>query len=225
LIEGTIVEGGPAPGSNYFMDLSGFCDSGGGNSHVLSMMAYGLGLNSAPSGMANGLPGFVTDKFTNLTSTISAASSQIDPSVAAAVQGYVNQAQTFFNAGLAESASDGYSCAMNSLATGDAYVRAHLPAFLGAAPPGNPNPAGDIDGRLANLFLPIDLYFLMQSANAAWPTSNVPPCVSLSPTPATVVLSSASPAAATLTWSPATGHFHCRSRRLSARSPRATAPS
>ncbi len=77
------------------MDLSGFCDSGGGNSHVLSMMAYGLGLNSAPSGMANGLPGFVTDKFTNLTSTISAASAQIDPSVGATVQGYVNQAQSF----------------------------------------------------------------------------------------------------------------------------------
>ncbi len=78
LIEGTIVEGGPAPGSNYFMDLSGFCDNGGGHSHILSMMAYGLGLNSAPSGMATGLPGFVTDKFTNLTSTISAASAQID---------------------------------------------------------------------------------------------------------------------------------------------------
>jgi hypothetical protein len=207
LIEGGDVEGGPAPGSNYFVDLSGFCDSGGGHTHVLSMLAYGLGLNSASSGMPAGLPGFVTDKFTNLTSTISAASSQIDPSVAATVQGYVNQAQTFFNGGLAETASNGYSCAMNSLATGDSYVRAHLPAFLGAAPPGNPNPAGDIDGRLANVFLPIDLYFLMQSANAEWPTSNVPPCVSLTTTPATVILSSASPAAAALTWGPATAAF------------------
>jgi hypothetical protein len=207
LIEGTIVEGGPAPGSNYFMDLSGFCDSGGGHSHVLSMMAYGLGLNSAPSGMANGLPGFVTDKFTNLTSTISAASAQIDPSVAATVQGYVNQAQTFFNGGVADSSSNGISCAMNSLASGDAYVRSHLPSFSGAAPPGNPNPAGDFDGRLANLFLPIDLYFLMQSANAEWPTTNVPPCVTLTPSPATVTLSSASPAAATLTWGPATTAF------------------
>jgi hypothetical protein len=203
LIEGTIVEGGPAPGSNYFIDLSGFCDSGGGHSHVLSMMAYGLGLNSAPSGMATGLPGFVTDKFTNLTSTISAASAQIDPAVGATVQGYVNQAQTFFNAGLAESASNGYSCAMNSLASGDAYVRANLPAFSGLAPPGNPNPAGDIDGRLANLFLPIDLYFLTQSANAEWPTTNVPPCVALTPAPATLTISSASPAAATLSWGPA----------------------
>ena len=118
-IEGTIVEGGPAPGSNYFMDLSAFCDNGGGNTHVLSMLAYGLGLNSAPSGMANGLPGFVADKFTNLTNTIAAASSQIDPNVAATVQGYVAQAQNYFNSGVAETASNGYSCAMNSLASAD----------------------------------------------------------------------------------------------------------
>jgi hypothetical protein len=207
LIEGSIVEGGPAPGSHYFMDLSGFCDDGGGNSHVLSMLAYGLGLNSAPSGMANGLPGFVADKFTNLTSTISAANPQIDPSVAATVQGYLNQAQTFFNGGLADTATNGYSCAMNSLASADAYVRSHLPAFSGLAPPGNPNPAGDIDGRLANLFLPIDLFFLMQPANAEWPTNNVPPCVTLTPSPATVTLSSVSPAAATLTWGPASTAF------------------
>jgi hypothetical protein len=208
LIEGTIVEGGPAPGSNYFMDLSGFCDNGGGHSHILSMMAYGLGLNSATSGMATGLPGFVTDKFTNLTSTIGAASAQIDPSVAATVQGYVNQAQSFFNGGLAESASNGFSCAMNSLASGDAYVRANLPAFSGAAPPGNPNPAGDLDGRLANLFLPIDLFFLMEPANAGWPTNDVPPCVTLTPSPATVIVTSAGPAAAaTLTWGPAATAF------------------
>lgn len=101
LIEGSVVEGGPAPGSNYFIDLSGFCDSGGGHTHVLSMIAYGLSLNSAQSGLANGLPGFVTDKFTNLTNTITAADSQIDLSVAATVQGYVSQAQAVFNSGAA----------------------------------------------------------------------------------------------------------------------------
>ena len=206
-IEGSIVEGGPAPGSNYFMDLSDFCDNGGGTSHVLSMLAYGLGLNSAPSGMANGLPGFVTDKFTNLTATISAASAQIDPSVAAAVQGYVAQAQTFFNNGVAETAANGYSCAMNSLATADSYVRANLPSFLGATPPGNPNPAGEIAGRLGNLFLNIDEFFLLQPPNTEWPTTNVPPCVTLTPTPATVTLTSTSPAAATLTWGPASPTF------------------
>ena len=207
LIEGSIVEGGPAPGSNYFMDLSDFCDNGGGTTHVLSMLAYGLGLNSAPSGMANGLPGFVTDKFTNLTNTLSAASGQIDPNVAATVQGYVTQAQNFFNGGVAETASNGYSCAMNSLASADSYVRANLPAFLGAAPPGNPNPAGEIVGRLGNIFLTIDEFFQLQPPNAEWPTTNVPPCETLTPTPATVTLTSASQVAATLSWGPATPAF------------------
>jgi Bacterial Ig-like domain (group 2) len=203
-IEGSVVEGGPAPGSNYFIDLSGFCDNGGGNTHILSMLAYGLGLNSAPSGLPNGLPGFVNDKFTNLSSTIAAVSNQIDPGVAATLQGYVSQAQTFFNSGVAESASNGYSCALNTLATADNFLRANLPSFMGAAPPGNPNPAGEIDGRLGNLFLPIDLYFLLQPPNTEWPTNDVPPCASLSAAPTTVTLSSAAPAAATLTWGPAT---------------------
>ena len=207
LIEGSIVEGGPAPGSNYFIDLSGYCDNGGGNSHILSMIAYGLGLNSAPSGLATGLPGFVTDKFTNLTATITAANAQIAPSVAATVQGYVSQAQTFFNSGVAESASNGYSCAMNSLASGDAFLRANLSSFMGTAPPGNPNPAGEIDGRLANLFLPIDLFFLLAPPNAEWPTNNVPPCETLTPSPATVTISSTTPAAATLNWGAATPAF------------------
>jgi hypothetical protein len=206
LIEGSIVEGGPAAGSNYFIDLSGYCDNGGGTSHILSMIAYGLGLNSAPSGLASGLPGFVTDKFTNLTATITAASAQIAPSVAATVQGYVSQAQSFFNSGVAETASNGFSCAMNSLASGDAYLRANLPSFMGAAPPGNPNPAGAIDGRLANLFLPIDLFFLLAPPNAEWPTNNVPPCETLTASPATV-LSSGAPVASTLTWGPATAAF------------------
>jgi Bacterial Ig-like domain (group 2) len=207
LIEGSIVEGGPAPGSNYFIDLSGFCDKGGGTTHVVSMFAYGLGLNSAPTGLANGLPGFVADKFTNLSNTITAASAQIDPGVTATLQGYVSQAQSYFNSGVAESASNGYSCALNSLASADNFLRANLPSFLGAAPPGNPNPAGEIDGRLGNLFLPIDVYFLLQPPNAEWPTNDVPPCASLSASPATVTLSSAAPAAATLTWGAATPTF------------------
>ncbi len=211
LIEGITDEGGPASGGNYFLDLTGFCDNGGGTSHVLSMMAYGLGVNSDPSGMPNGPPGFVTDKFTHLTHTISAASAQIgDP---ATVQGYVDQAQSFFKGGLDESASNGFSCALNSLASGDAYVHANLPAFSGLAPTiisptNNLNPAGDIDGRLANLFLVIDRFFLTQPANAEWPTNNVPPCVTLTPTPAPVIVSFGSPLpTATLSWGPATTKY------------------
>jgi Bacterial Ig-like domain (group 2) len=203
-IEGTVVEGGPASGSNYFIDLSGFCDKGGGNTHSVSMYSYGLGLNSAPSGLSTGLPGFVTAKFTNLESTITEAGAQIAPSAAATLQGYISQAQAYFNSGVAETTSNGFSCAMNSLASADSYLRSDLSSFSGAAPPGNINPAGEIDGRLANLFLWIDEGFLSQPPNAQWPTNNVPPCVTLTIAPATVVVSSATPGTATLTWAAAT---------------------
>ncbi len=100
-IEGTADEGVSPLGGNYFLDLTGFCDNGGGTSHVLSMMAYGLGLNSdTTTGMLTGTSGFVTDKFTHLTNTISAASGQIDPTVYPTVKGYVDQAQSFFNGGV-----------------------------------------------------------------------------------------------------------------------------
>jgi len=207
-IEGTVVEGGPAPGSNYFVDLSGLCDKGGGTVHSLSMQAYGLALNTATSGIPNGLPAFVTDKFANLQQTITNASGQINPSlIETTLSGYITQAQTYFNSGVAGSASNGFSCAMNSLASGDNYLRANLSAFSGAAPPGNTNPAGEISGRIANLFLTIDEYFLSEPPNMEWPTNNVPPCDSLTIAPATVVLSSVAPASATLTWAPVSATY------------------
>ena len=89
---------------------------------------------------------------------------------------------------------------MNSLASADSYLRSNLSAFSGASPPGNINPAGEIDGRLGNLFLTIDEYFLFQPPNMQWPTSNVPPCATLAVAPSTVVTSFTAPATATLTW-------------------------
>jgi hypothetical protein len=205
-IEGTIPEG------NTFIDLSGFCDSGGGNTHVLSMEAYGLGLNSVvgPNSLPRGLPGFVDDKFANLTQTITNAASQINDG--GTTQGYVNQAQTYFDSGVANTDANAYSCAMNTIATADAYVRGNPANFSGLAPPGNPNPAGDIDGRLANLFLSIDVDFLLQPPNAGWPTTNVPPCMTFAATPTTVI----APGAAQLTWSSGTGPYQAASCVLSA---------
>jgi len=203
-IEGTIVEGGPASDSNYFIDLSGLCDRGGGTVHSLSMQAYGLALNTASTGLPNGLPAFVTDKFANLQQTITNASGQINPSnVETTLLGYVSQALSYFNSGVAGTASNGFSCAMNSLASGDNYLRANLSAFSSLpGSQGNINPAGEISGRIANVFLTIDEYFLSEPPNTEWPTNNVPPCESLSVTPATVVVSSTAAGSATLAWSP-----------------------
>ena len=183
-VEGTIPEwtytGGSSPTwtgpqTPYFMDSSGFCDSGGGNSRVLSMASYGLGLNVAglPAG---GLPQFVEDKFANLIQTITIASAQITDSGTTLKS--VNQAKSYFNDGNGD--PNDYDCAMNTLATADAFVRANPSFFSGAVPPGNPNPAGDIDGRLGNLYLTIGVDFLLQPANATWPPASVPTCITLS---------------------------------------------
>lgn len=204
-VEGTIPEG------NTFIDLSGYCDSGGGNSHVASMIAFGLGVNSAQSGLPSGLPGFVDAKFANLTQTITNAVAQINDG--GTTQGYVTQAKTQFDNGVANTNANDYSCAMNTIATADAYVRNNPANFSGLPPPGNPNPAGDIDGRLANLFLTIDVDFLLQPPNPAWPTSSVPPCMTFTATPATVVLPGGS---GQLTWSSGTGPYPAASCVLSA---------
>ena len=168
------------------------------------MLAFGLGLNAAPSGLGSGsgsgLPGFVNTKFNNLLSTIQAATT-IATNVSMELQGYVQQSQAYFNGAVNNNVVDGYSCAANSIASADAYARASYSAFLPGAPPaGNYNPLGEIDGRLANLFLTIDAYFLMQAPNTTWPATNVPPCVTLSASPTTVTTGSA----VQLTWGPAT---------------------
>jgi hypothetical protein len=203
-IEGTIPEG------NSFIDLSGFCDNGGGHSHVASMISFGLGVNSAPTGLPNGLPGFVDDKFTNLTQTITNAGTQINDG--GTTQGSVAQAKSFFDSGVANSDANGYGCAMNTLATAESFVRNNPASFTGLAPPGNPNPAGDIDGRLANLFLTIGVDFLLQPPNREWPTKNVPPCITFAATPTSVI----APGAAQLTWSSGNGPFPAASCQLSA---------
>lgn len=168
------------------------------------MLAFGLGLNAASSGLGSGqgsgLPGFVNTKFDNLLSTIQAATT-IATNVSMQLQGYVLQSQAYFNSAVNNNVVDGYSCAANSIASADAYARANYSAFLPGAPPsGNYNPLGEIDGRLANLFLTIDAYFLMQVPNATWPATNVPPCVTLSASPTTVSTGSA----LQLSWGPAT---------------------
>jgi hypothetical protein len=200
-VEGTIVEDLTPP---FFIDTIGFCDSSGSNLKGASMLAFGLGLNAAPSGLGSGqgsgLPGFVTTKFNNLLATIQAATT-IGTNVSMQLQGYVLQSEAYFNSAVNNNAVDGYSCAANSIASADAYARANYSAFLPGAPPsGNYNPLGEIDGRLANLFLTIDAYFLMQAPNTTWPATNVPPCVTLSASPTTVTIGTA----LQLTWGPAT---------------------
>ena len=203
-VEGTIVEG------NTFIDLTAFCDKGGGNTHSLSMMAAGLGLNSSTSGLPSGLPGFVDTKFSNLVQTIKNAGTQI--SDGGTTQNYVAQAKTYFDNGVQNSDANSYACAMNTIATADAYIRSNPANFSGLAPPGNINPAGEFDARLGSIFPDIGVYFLLQAPNTEWPTSNVPPCMTFAASPTTVVLPGGT---AQLTWN-STGSYPASSCILSA---------
>ena len=191
--------------ANTFIDLTAYCEEPGTRSHSASMYAYGIALNSAASGLGSGpsggLNGFVTNKFTNLTTTLNNAinESQINGAVASTLQGYISQSQSYFNSGYQNDAPGGYSCALNSLASAESYLQANTNAnnfFYVQPPAGNPNVAGDLDGRLGNLFLAIDADFLDQVPNTSWPTTNVPPCVTLAASPAVVIAGNA----AALSW-------------------------
>jgi hypothetical protein len=48
---------------------------------------------------------------------------------------------------------------------------------------GNPNPAGDIDGRLANWYLTLNTELAGNTPNAIWPPNNVPACTPVSNNP------------------------------------------
>jgi YVTN family beta-propeller protein len=193
-VEGVIPEDQSLP--HAFIDLTAYCEAPGTRSHSASMYAYGIALNSAASGLGSGptggLYGFVTNKFTNLSTTLSNAinESQVNGTVASTLQGYISQSQAYFNSGYQNDAPGGYSCALNSLASTESYLQANTNAnnfFYVQPPAGNPNVAGDLDGRLGNLFLTIGADFLDQLPNTSWPTTNVPPCVTLAVSPATVI--------------------------------------
>jgi beta-lactam-binding protein with PASTA domain/sugar lactone lactonase YvrE len=191
-VEGTIVEDALTP---YFIDLTGFCDEPGVIQRGASMTSFGLALNTATSGLPNGLPGYVDSKYTNLLSTVGAAS--ITSSVAANLDTYIHDSETEFNAGVA-GAPNGFSCAAYWDDYADSYVRANLPAFSSnlTGSGGNPNPAFEISGRLANLFLTIETRAAGLAANTTWPPANVPACVTLSAASASVPAGTAT----TLSW-------------------------
>jgi sugar lactone lactonase YvrE len=206
-VEGVIPEDQALP--NTFIDLTSYCEAPGTHSHTASMYAYGIALNSAASGLGSGptggLYGFVTNKFNYLTTTLNNAigESQVNATVASTLQGYISQSQAYFNSGYQNDAPGGYSCALNSLASTESYLQANTSAsnfFYLQPPAGNPNVAGDLDARLGNLFLAIDADFLDQTPNTTWPTTNVPPCLTLAVSPAIVVAGNA----AALSWGAAT---------------------
>jgi hypothetical protein len=167
-VEGTIPEDsdaalfGPALGGQqgYLAEMTSSCDESTTNQRGISIYAIGLGLSSPTPAYANTLQ---SEKYEALQQTVSSALI-VPTSVQNTLAGYIGTAEDYVAAG-------SINCALNEIVTADNYVRSNLPDFYSnlVSGSGNPNPAGDIDGRLANWYLTINTELAGNPPNATWP--------------------------------------------------------
>jgi hypothetical protein len=153
--EGSIVEG------NSMLEITGACGSSAGLSRGLSLWGVGLKLNESA------LPGknttdkrvnFAASKYDGLTSTVTQAS--IATTFRTALVACINESRDYFN-------RKKYANAAGRLLTCDSLVAANESSFSSSL--GNPNPSGEIRGRLANLYLTINTRILGNPAPSTWP--------------------------------------------------------
>jgi hypothetical protein len=174
-IEGTIPED-TAYGTGALTELTSACDTSTTGARGVSIYAFGLGLNLGEGGINS----YVDNKYANLLSTVNTANiSNAPPShVQSTIANYITTSQTYFDGG-------NNSCALYQLVQADSYVRSNAnPGNFSSnlmttgAGGGNPNPAGDIDGRLGNLYLTINTEVAGNPPNTTWPVpaGSVPAC-------------------------------------------------
>jgi hypothetical protein len=165
-IEGTIAEDtlgiptlGGAPG--YLTELTSSCDTSTSGSHGISIFAYGLALSDSSLSYVYELQ---TQKYEALEEAVSDAAisaqtqSQLQTTITTA-ENYVTAAEGGVNV------TANIDCALAQIYATDLFLRAHLSDFssnlVTTAPGGgNPNPAGDIDSRLANWYLTLNTEIL-----------------------------------------------------------------
>jgi hypothetical protein len=205
--EGTIVEAQGDPlGLTPLIDSEGLCDNSLGFSRGGSYFAVGLIYNAVALGGPNGFSTFALKKYTNLFNTADAAniSTTITPPAVTSTKGALETALGQVNTYLGQ---QDYACAANEVVTTNALV-ANDPNPAANYPGdsvNNPNPWGEVQGRLANLYVILNTLILGNPTNAEWPLAlpDAPPVCG----PPTVTLNANMPTsiqpntATTLTWS------------------------
>jgi len=174
-IEGTIPEDSVS-GAGALTELTSACDTSTTGGRGVSMYVFGLGLNVGQEGINS----YVDNKYANLLSTVNTASISNSPplNIQSTLANFITTSQSYFDSG-------NNSCAVNQLAQADSFVRANanpsnfssnlVTEELGG---GDPNPAGDIDGRLGSLYLTINTEVAGNPPNSTWPVppTSVPAC-------------------------------------------------
>jgi hypothetical protein len=190
-VEGTIPEdsqfGSPLGGqAGYLTELTSTCDTSTTGSRELSVFAIGLGLSDTSQGYVYTLQ---SQKYQALQLTVENAA--ITPTVQTTLTNDITTAETYVTT--AQGGGDftsNINCALNEIAATDTFLRANLPAFssnlITVAPGGgNENPAGDVDGRLANWYTALNTMLAGNAPYASWPLppSAVPACTPVSTGP------------------------------------------
>jgi hypothetical protein len=157
--EGVVVEG------NVMLELTGACGSSRAFSRELSIWGVGLVLD------VDALPGATTEaklydfsltKYAAMTATIVAASASIADVTEGGLSSCLATSLSYFE-------RLKYLNAAAQLLACDGFIEQNLNSFAGST--ANPNPAGELRGRLANLYLTINTRILGNPANANWPPS------------------------------------------------------
>jgi len=155
--EGTIPEGAAV------VDITGYCDKAGGSTRGNSIWTIGGVLSPVVSSRQD-LIRFANDKLVNLGKTIKSGN------VARPVQGVLDvcliTSALFLNTGH-------YACAARNVWECDKLVANSAKSF--GSSPNNPNPYGDIRGRLGNLFYTINTRIQHNPPNPIWPLTAPPP--------------------------------------------------
>jgi hypothetical protein len=180
-VEGTMAEdslaGFPnlsgAPG--YLADLTGFCDTSTTGGRGISIFAYGVGLSNTSQSYVYALQ---NEAFEALQQTVAAGN--IASGVQSTLETEITAAEAYVTAAEGgNNVTPNLDCALNEIYTTDVYLRANLSAFasnLVTSPPGggNPNPAPDIDSRLAAWYLMLNTQ-IMGNQPPTPPTSTAYP--------------------------------------------------
>jgi hypothetical protein len=156
--EGVIPEGAEV------LDMTTFCDIDGSSTRGNSIYAVGGQLSSRLSADKRRLIGFTRDKLENLGRTVASAN------IARPMQDFLGRC-LISSAILVDTRH--YACAARKVWDCDQVVAANANSF--GSSPDNPNPFGDVRGRLGNLFFTLNSRILQNPPNHTWPLSSAPP--------------------------------------------------
>jgi hypothetical protein len=156
--EGTIPEGAAV------VDITGYCDKAGGSTRGNSIWTVGGQLSSAVSATTHELIDFTNQKLINLAETIQSAN--IAKPVKEKLDACLVKSARFLDKGH-------FSCAARKVSVCDELVADSATSFSSSTD--NPNPYGDVRGRLGNLFYTINSRILHNPPNTTWPLSVPPP--------------------------------------------------